>query len=320
MIELQNMWKSQKLFNSNFVDFDNLSLKDKQEFTEKYVLHLLSEANSLLDTVNWKMHHKDNAVSVNRENIMLELIDVWKYLLSIGLLWDLTPEEFCEKYFEKSKLVEQRYIQEFQNRSDKEIVICDIDGVLSDYPNNFLNYVKGQIEEKGIEDASTNWSTEEVPQLDVYKYLSGKVSFEFVKECKHQYRSQGESRKERVNTLAREFLRRRKEKGDYIVLLTSRPFDKYQNLYLDTFVWLENNQVPFDMLLNDSKKRDKVCSLLKTSKVKYAIDDDPQMVSNLSGLENLSKIYLIDRPYNRDAVVSEKVEKISLEDLIEKEG
>lgn len=196
LAELQSMWRSQKMFNSNFVNFDELTLKQKQEFTEKYVLHLLSEANSLLDTVNWKMHHKDN-VSVCRENVILEMIDVWKYLLSIGLLWDLTPEEFIAKYNEKSRLVEQRYIQEFQDRSGRDIVICDIDGVLSDYPSNFLKYVKRRLTEGG--GGSTDFATENVPVLDVYKYLSSEVSYEFVSKCKHEYRSTGRSREEVVD-------------------------------------------------------------------------------------------------------------------------
>lgn len=307
------MWSSQKLFNSNFVDFDHINFDTQQSMTKEYVLHLLSEANSLLDSVNWKMHHK-KIKKVNREDVVLEIIDVWKYLLSICLLWDITPEEFCRVFDEKSSLVEQKFLQEFSEIDGRKLAICDIDGVLSDYPKTFLKYVESSMKEINPE---FSIDIDKVDCIDLYKYFQGQVSQDLLKMYKHRYRSEGKSRNEEVIEGAKEFLMSLKSHGYYVVLLTSRPFDTYKSLYLDTYVWLKKNGLVFDMLINDSKKRDKIGDLLKKSYVEFVIDDDPRLISNMESLDNLTKIYVPDRAYNRQVKESDKVVRIkSFSDII----
>lgn len=311
LVELHNMWKSQKKFNSNFVNFDNLNLEGRQEMTVEYVLHLYSEIEDLMKKVNWKIHHKKD-IPINRNEIILELIDAWKYILSIGLLWDFTPEEFIEFYNSKSRLVEQKYLQEFYDRSCQEIIICDIDGVLSEYPRNFLEFVKRKVKKDNLEDLyDLDFDSINVTELNLYDYLNGYIDYSYLKHCKHLYRTMGESKKESVISSTIEFLKKAKSLGYYIVLLTSRPFDKYKNLELDTYEWLELNGIPFDMLINDSKKRDKVSELSKTSKIKIILDDDTQIINNLKCLDNVDHIYLLNKPYNSEYECSGKVIRVN---------
>lgn len=313
---LRHMWSRQKVFNGNFVDFENLDFETKQTMTKEYVLHMLSESNSLLEEVNWKMHHKSTK-SVNRSDLVLELIDVWKYLLSIALIWDITPEEFSAAFEEKSSLVEQRYLQEFDDIKDRKIAICDIDGVLGDYPATFLDFVS---REESIAGYHSQFSSDNVTHLDLYKYLEGKVSSDRLKYYKHIYRSSGEIRKESVLQGAQEFLHTLREKGYYVVLLTSRPFSTYKSLYLDTYMWLTSHGLEFDMLLNDSKKRDKITKLLETSDVQFIVDDDPKIISGLVGIDKLSKIYLMDRTYNQTYEAQDKVVRVrDFDEILEKE-
>lgn len=86
---LEHLWESQKDFNQNFVDFDKLDFEKRQSLTKDYILHMISETNSLLEEINWKMHHKKSK-DVNRRELILEWIDVFKYWLSIGLVWGIT--------------------------------------------------------------------------------------------------------------------------------------------------------------------------------------------------------------------------------------
>lgn len=306
--ELQHMWSRQESFNKNFVDLDHLDFDKKQEMTKEYVLHMLSEANSLLDGVNWKLHHKKE-LSVKRGDLILEMIDVWKYLLSIALVWDVTPEEFSQAFDEKSSLVEQRYLQEFATLDGRKIAVVDIDGVLGDYPYTFLEFVRD--EEEARYGRAPCFSSIDVHTLDLYKYLEGDVSSSNLKYYKHYYRESGRIRQEKVVEGAKEFLHILRENGYYVVLLTSRPFDSYKSLYLDTYTWLISHGLEFDALLNDSKKRDKVSKLLETSDVKFVVDDDPKLIANLEGLDRLQKLYLVDRPYNRKYECSGKVERVS---------
>lgn len=284
---LNHIWNRQELFNKNFT-----TDKNPQDMTKEYSLHLITEVNSLLETINWKIHHKKDTVSVNRRDLILEWIDIYKYWLSIGLLWGITPEEFYQYFNEKSELVEQRYLQEYLPLEGKEIVIFDIDGVLSDYPKTFLNYIESE--------EDTKIDTELIDNLDIYKYLEGRIPTEKIKSYKDYYRKSGMIRNEKVNEGAVELTKLSKEKGYYNIMLTSRPFDTYKNLYLDTFMWLKENGFVFDALISDSKKRDKINNIAKTSRIKAVIDDDPRIVNGLLGLDSVNRIYLLHKYYNKD--------------------
>jgi len=295
---LNHIWNRQELFNKNFT-----TDKNPQDMTKEYSLHLITEVNSLLETINWKIHHKKDTVSVNRRDLILEWIDIYKYWLSIGLLWGITPEEFYQYFNEKSELVEQRYLQEYLPLEDKEIVIFDIDGVLSDYPKTFLNYIASE--------EGTKIDTDLIDNLDIYKYLEGRVPTEKIKSYKDYYRKSGMIRSEKVNEGAVELTKLSKGKGYYNIMLTSRPFDTYKNLYLDTFMWLKENGFVFDALISDSKKRDKINNIAKTSRIKAVIDDDPRIVNGLLGLDSVNRIYLLHKYYNKDYnPVTDKVKRV----------
>lgn len=318
---LSYIWSKQKGFNSNFVDFDNIDQKGRQQMTKEYVLHLMSESQDLLNEINWKMHHKSDEIKINRRDLVLEWIDVFKYWLSIGLLWDITPEEFFSAFNEKSDLVEQRFLQDFSSNDGRSVVICDIDGVLSDYPLTFLNYVAECEEYHGNKDIRQKIFSKPVDNLDLYSFLENIVPTDSLMEYKRLYRTSGAIRKESVMDGAKTFLHKLKESGYYVILLTSRPFHKYNNLYLDTHMWLKSNGLEFDMLLHDSKKRDKITKILSDSTVKFVVDDDPKIVEGLLGIDRLDKIYLIDRPYNKTFTDSSnsKVKRVTYFDQILKE-
>lgn len=312
---LSSMWSRQRLFNRNFVNFETLTNEERQKLTKEYALLLISEVNDLLGEINWKTHHRSDSVQVKKRDLSLEIIDIWKYLVSIALVWDVTPSDFCRYFDEKSSLVEQKYIQEFSSISDKEIVICDIDGVLSDYPKTFMSFVKRQYEHDYNVPVSIPSS---VNSLDLYKVLD--IPSDDLRRYKHYYRESGEIRSETPIPGAVNLLSELKSQGLYVVLLTSRPFDKYKSLYLDTYMWLLSNGFEFDALLYDSKKRDVVSSLIKSSNVRFIIDDDPRIVSNLESLDGLKRLYLVDRTYNQNVKCSDKVVRVfGYDEILSKE-
>ena len=174
---------------------------------------------------------------------------------------------------------------------------------------------------KGRTDINQLTDLSKVDNYNLYKFLEGVVSTEDLKRYKAEYRKSGEIRSEKVLEGAVEFLKILKSAGYYIVLLTSRPFDKYKNLYLDTYVWLKDNGLVFDMLLNDSKKRDKIMKLASSSSIKFIVDDDPKIVEGLLGLDGLGKIYLVDKLYNRYFTENDKVVRVNnFSQILENEG
>lgn len=309
MDQLDEIWMKQESFNRNFVDIGNLSEEKQQYWTKEYVLHLIDETSSLLNEINWKLHHKSDSVKINRKELVLEWIDVFKYWLSIGLIWDIGTDEFLQAFYEKSGIVEQKYLQEYNSHYGEGIVIVDIDGVLSDYPHNFLKFVE--------EESGKSLLNQPIENINLYSQFSNIIEVEVLQDYKHRYRAEGLSRKELVNEGAQEFLHKLKSKGYYIVVLTSRPFNKYKNLYVDTYMWLKENGLTFDMLLYDDKKRSKILELSKRGHVKFIVDDDPRIVSGLLG--SPGKIYLMDKSYNHSINDSQVTRVQSFDEILQEE-
>lgn len=115
--DFQNVWNIQKRFTSNFVDFNKLDNDiDRESFTKEYIIALLPELTEVLNEINYKQHKQRK--KVNKDFLVEELIDVFKYYLNILLMWGIEPEDFLEKYIEKSNKVNSQY-QEFKNNSKK---------------------------------------------------------------------------------------------------------------------------------------------------------------------------------------------------------
>lgn len=108
--ELQNVWNIQKRFTSNFVDFNTLTtVEERERLTKEYFIALLPELAEVLNEINYKQH-KSNKI-VDREHLIEELIDTFKYYLNILLMWGVTPDEFLSKFKIKSQKVLQLYEQ-----------------------------------------------------------------------------------------------------------------------------------------------------------------------------------------------------------------
>lgn len=106
--DLLSVWNKQKEFNANFFDFNVQDEDLKERLTKDFVLHVTDEAYELLREVNWKMtEHKINPV--NREKLLEEWIDVFKYWLGIGNVWGFEIEEFFEAFWKKSEIVDERF-------------------------------------------------------------------------------------------------------------------------------------------------------------------------------------------------------------------
>jgi hypothetical protein len=106
--DLQNMWNIQKKFTSNFVDFNNLiSDRDREKFTKEYYIALTIELSEVINEINYKQHKSQKVV--NRNLLLEEMIDVFKYYLNILLMWDVNPKEFTDMFKLKSDKVYEQY-------------------------------------------------------------------------------------------------------------------------------------------------------------------------------------------------------------------
>lgn len=309
--DLRKVWQEQIRFNSKIlndskIDLFDLDMKDKTYLTKQYILEMISEISELMDEINFKQlaisHEK-----YNESNIKEQLIDIFKYWLSLGLVWKLTEEDFLNAFFEKSAVVEERYIQSKHsiNKDQNKIAIIDIDGVIATYPESFIRflYERGYTGVYDIEYSSLNLKVELKEIIDPLQYSS----------LKEEYRTKGHERHTMVYDFIKNFLEKLSDANYYIVLMTARPSHKYKNLERDTYAFLKSKQIKYHAVVWDYKKDERILSRYRN--LKFIIEDDPVYSLKIASLGY--KVYLIDKPYNK-SVTHKNIHRINhkqLEDI-----
>ena len=299
--DFRNIWEDQRAFNDKLVDHEKVA-NDNEEFQKWnnfYHLALMREVGEVLDTVNWKIHRNEKKDLI-RSNTLEEMVDVLKYWMSLVQLHGFTYEEIYEEYFRKSAVVEQRHKQELQDiiDSNDKIVGVDIDGVLADYPRSFVEFINQEL--------GTNHNPDEVKNYDIYEELG--IDTELGVKLKDKYRQSGQKRYIPVIDGAKEMLEGLREDGYKIVILTARPYKKYNRIFPDTMEWLKKNGLVFDAIIFDEEKEERLLKEFGTNRVEFFIDD---VVKNANAISNLGgKCLLVDRPYNQGADLKKNVTRV----------
>ena len=274
-MNLKDVWSEQREFNKLFRDHPD-SFKHKSDITQHLVLCIMSELNEILDTVQWK-HHRRTDIRPNPKQTLSECIDVFKYLVSIAQVWEFSEEDFFNEFWKKSMVVRQRYSEEWVKSLTGNSAVIDIDGVLCDYRTGFLDWVyedqpglRALINE--LKSADYHFSVVTRHDLD--------LTVEKWQDIKHRFRISGAIENLPVYGDVIHFLKGLRDYGISTVLLTSRPIDRYPNLYGDTVSWLEKNQLPYDVIWWAYDKADKAIERLPNPV--FAVDDDPGHISKFA--------------------------------------
>jgi hypothetical protein len=287
MDRLKEIFEKQQEFTRLFfrrkhdLDLDRIS-KDKElqiEWNKEYILSLITEATEILNEIDWKMHTKKDSETIN-DNILEECIDVMKYLFGLIIINGFSVDDMYTKFIEKTEVVYAKFKQEelvdkMKKNKDSKIVFVDIDGVLADYPNEFIKFVNKKLDKK--------YKT--MPEL---KRSLEKIEFYKVKS---EYRLSGIKKEMGVLNRAKDMLKKLKEKKYFVVLLTARPYKEYFRIYSDTLEWLKSNELYFDAILWDQEKEKYIMQHFNSDNVKFCIDDDIDNINKL--YENGFKSFLI---------------------------
>lgn len=111
---LTKIWETQREFQKNFYDLENLSEEDKIKLTKEFILSMHRELGEVLNEIPWKLH-RANSQDYSIEHVQEELIDVQKFLMNLFLIWGMTPETFYDTFMKKSAIVQARYDEEKEN-------------------------------------------------------------------------------------------------------------------------------------------------------------------------------------------------------------
>lgn len=300
--DMLKVWKDQADFNSNFWP---RATEDAERFrqTEKMVLYLIEECSELMKAIQYKVHRRDSNWTPNPARIRDELTDIFKYWVSLCQVWGLTPEEMMDGYWSKSMVCRQRYSEEFITHLHRPTAVVDIDNVLADYIRGFAEWAarhRPEYKEEFFKVArERGWMSAEtlgIPE-DVWQ------------DMKVEFRLSGGKRTLPVMPGAHQFLRRCRESGLNVVLLTSRPIDRYPNIYEDTLVWLRSNDLTYDCVWWAHDKAEELLFRGMKPHVKFIVDDDLSFVTScaIAGM----KTYWLAHPEEASRSLSSLVTRVT---------
>lgn len=275
------MFKEQKKFLANFINLESLTEDEKVKFSKEYILSIHRELGEVLDTIPWKLHRKNEVVK-SKANIAEEIIDCFKFLLNLCLIWKIDDDKFVKEFYRKSTVVWQRYNQEILNVINKKDKVCaiDLDNTLSNSDEYFTKIFNKEYNTNLLDKQSIKDSI-------------GDLRYE---EFKYSYRESGEKVNIPVKRGAKELCDYLKRKGFKIVIISARPYEKHSRIFPDTLEWLANNEIQYDAVYFEKDKHIKI--LKELSHLSFIVEDDIDYAKQISGLGY--KVYLLNREKIKD--------------------
>lgn len=282
--KLREMWEDQRAFNLLFrpqPDSETMLSEQVRDFT----LYTESELHELCRTLPWKKHRRV-PVPLNEAHMHEEGTDVFKCVLSILQIIGIDSlERVIEEYWRKTAVVRQRYQEEWITKVDRSCVVIDIDNVLCDYIGGMCEWLPSQFE---VPDDSA--SPELLGRINRIKRTGEFINARSLgipddswQKIKHAFRVGGFKRKLPVFPDAFTFMYRMRADGHLIVLLTSRPIDRYPNIFTDTILWLNDNHLPYDFVWWATDKAERIAQVDGFKQhILFAVDDDWRYVQQFA--------------------------------------
>lgn len=200
-------------------------------------------------------------------------------------------------------------LNKWEIENGKRICYFDIDGVLNDYPESWVRFLR---EEKGDEVVECIGSYDLLHHLDL---TLAKTSIPYQKyiDLKAKYRSSGYKENLPVTPGAAAVIRYLKRLGYHIVIITSRPLNKHPELFKQTTNWLDKNEIIYDDLIFSPEKHLPVLS--RYPHLKFGVEDN-RYYANLVASWGY-KMFLLDNDYN-GGKINKNVQRIySINEILE---
>lgn len=293
---MKRIFEEQKDFLKYFFDPENISETDKIKFTKEHILAIHKELSEVLDTIPWKLHRRNDEVK-SKTNTIEEIIDCFKFLINLCIIWGIDDEKFINEFKRKTMVVRQRYNQEILNiiKPTDKVCAVDIDDTIANSSEHFTqtyNIIhqsdfKNRLEIKNA-----------IPEL-------------WYEDFKKYFRESGEKLHIPVKEGAKELCDYLKEKGYKIVLISARPYETYSRIFPDTMEWLKNNEINYDALYFEKDKHIKI--LKRIPNISFILEDDVEYAKEVSQLNY--KVFLLT---NKEVRFDKNIIKIrTLQDMLD---
>lgn len=229
---LKDMFKCQRDFNKLFFDSNKLTDLEKEEVTKSLTLALHSEVSDLISAINFKDHRQSRS-QIDKEKILYESIDVFRYLTAILNLWDVNADQFTSAFDDKDLFLHSRHQMEAVKWSGQPVLIFDLDDVICEFRETFIGWLKTTYNINADINSTEYYTTAEVKEVG----LNPETVFEeFVANRQLQNITPNIEIINAVNKLH--------DEGYWIQILTARP-DRSLVCKYDTFRWLKKSGLKY---------------------------------------------------------------------------
>lgn len=258
----------------------------KEEITKSLALALHSEVASIASAVNFKDHTSHRA-QVNKDKLLYESVDAFRYILALLNTWDITADQFCRAFSDKNSFLWTRKECEKTRWNGQDVILIDVDDVLAGFREGFFAWIESRY---GVYvDIETDQYYTTTPLKS--KNLNPEEIFqEFLRE--------GGMSTLPVIRGTQEFLETLMKKGYWIQLLTARP-ESNPRCFYDTFLWLRDAELPFHRVNFAPEKFIWAAQSQYYGKCRIvAVDDSPKHCAEYAkhGIEVASPV----KSYNRE--------------------
>lgn len=283
-MNFQRMYEDQQAFNRQVWDPAGKTTAARIARLKDLSMGMIEEALEFIRTYDFKIHRRQKLRLQNVAHSHEELVDQFKYWLSLCDASDFPIDKLEEMYYAKSRVVQYRFQEEWVQQIDRPSVIVDIDEVLADYITGICEY--GKQYGPRLMDLSPSETIRFIHRMNELEDTRGFVDAGTVgqphllwQRVKHDFRTKGGKRTLPVFEDAYRFLEFCRAMKWCIILVTSRPVTEYPNLFTDTLWWLENQGLPFDLLWWSNEKAERLEeAAIDFSQVVFAVDDSPKFV------------------------------------------
>ncbi len=297
------MLSIQKLYNDSVIG-TNLEKSDLETHTQQLALCTHAEISSLVNATNFKKHH-GNIEKVDRDNILFESIDILRYVQAIQNLWNISAEEVESAFLAKDAYLNARKRIKDSPWEGQPVVIVDMDDVLVDFRVGFADWLNKTY------DIYVDVNSEE------YYFITALEKIDVnPEEVFSRFVSEGGFAKLSPNLDAAWFMKKLKDMGYWVQILTARPEEDLRCMY-DTYQWLNDHDITYDDV-GFATEKFRWCAKSKyydSKSISFAIDDSPKHAEEYAKHGIHVKVPI--KSYNRN--IMESVNYYSgFEELIEK--
>ena len=290
-----------QLWNIQFDFFSKVrkekSSMDDQEFARSLILHLYHEVTELMDGIggSWKTHIRDGQ-PLKKTQVLGEVVDITKLAWEVAQVFGVTEEEFYQAFIDKSQVVEhRRKSMEFLTMKEQpKTIIFDIDGVLSMYPEAFIDFVND------VTGSHHHISALKSPD-DLWMALG--MSMEDYQKLKREFWEHDGGETMEPVPCAIETVKRIKSMGFAVVAVTSRNKKDLEKTELATYRWLRQYHLDFDGVYFEQDKARFIKHHIQRPVL--VIEDNQVEVSRLheAGIPSI----IVYRPYTDGGVLVDNI-------------